>query len=352
LNQEVISFTALTRSICSVTEVSAALTKVLLPSPRASDALLLHTLLSTPLPSLKRRGFNTDRILKLKRAERLAEEALASTRAEEGRKMATLEAELRQMFPNASSGEVERALAGHESDHLAHAANALLEAEKTRPPPPVLHQPTAKASTGNTTSVASPAESEQSLATRVPPQAPVSMPKPPKGFFGSIRETIRRPEARSGASSQPTGVAQRPQQAATPTTTPTSQGDIRANVEKIVNASRGSRASSIVSEQKVSSVSEAAEGTLVEHPLESHILCPTDNRTVRRQITALSMAPRRTSSSCLIFRYRARRCNSLPNGACRTPGPSSRHTLARHRALHRSSFSRSAASSSWTRRPL
>lgn len=238
---------------------------MLLPSPRASDALLLYTLLSTPLPSLKRRGFNTDRILKLKRAERLAEEALASSRAEEERKMASLETELRQMFPNASTTEVRLALAGHESDHLAHAANTLLELEKTRPPPPsheVLNQPDG----GAPTAAAPLAEKERSLAKRSPAQAPVSTLKPPKGLFSSIRDTIRRPETRNGAvetgGSRLNGVPPRPQEATTspPTTTPTPQGDIRANVEKIVNASRGNRASSIVSEQKVTSVKEAAEG--------------------------------------------------------------------------------------------
>lgn len=256
----------LTHQHSPFTEVSAALTKVLLPSPRASDALLLHTLLSTPLPSLKRRGFNTDRILKLKRAERLAEEALASSQAEEERKMASLDIELRQMFPNASAGEVKRALAGHKSDHLAHAANILLEAEKTRPPPILTPESSTKPNEASTTS-APAAGIERSLATRPPPQAPMSTtPKPPKSLFNSIRDTIRRPEARNGSSEvsgpRPTAVQQRPKEATTTTqaTTPTPPGDIRANVEKIVNASRGNRASSIVSEQKVSSVKEAAEG--------------------------------------------------------------------------------------------
>lgn len=256
----------LTCSSLAHAEVASAVVKVLLASPRATDALLLHTLISTPLPSLKRRGFNTDRILKQKRAERLAEEALASGRAEEVRKTAALEKELQAMFPNASAAEVKRSLTGHQSDHIAHAANTLLELEKTRPPPLAPTPPTSKPTTtkpSDSLVPAAPVIPERRTLTQSPTAPPAAPPtKPQKGLFSSIRDTIRRPESRDGPLAPgglKMGDAQQ-QQNQPQETAITPQDSIKANVEKAVNASRGNRASSIISHQRLSNVKEAQEG--------------------------------------------------------------------------------------------
>ncbi|EKM56817.1 uncharacterized protein PHACADRAFT_141759 [Phanerochaete carnosa HHB-10118-sp] len=58
-------------------EVSTSLCRLLFEHPRASDALLFMTILSTDLKALKRRGYNVDRILQRQKAQRQAAEGLA-----------------------------------------------------------------------------------------------------------------------------------------------------------------------------------------------------------------------------------------------------------------------------------
>ncbi|WVR07080.1 hypothetical protein IAU60_004119 [Kwoniella sp. DSM 27419] len=56
-------------------DVASALCDILLKAPKADDALLLYSILSTPLTALKKRGFNVDRILNQKREEKLRMQA-------------------------------------------------------------------------------------------------------------------------------------------------------------------------------------------------------------------------------------------------------------------------------------
>ncbi|GLB37239.1 putative protein of unknown function (DUF3684) [Lyophyllum shimeji] len=53
-------------------EVATSLNRLLFDSPKANDALLFMTILSTDLKALKRRGYNVDRILRQQKAERQA----------------------------------------------------------------------------------------------------------------------------------------------------------------------------------------------------------------------------------------------------------------------------------------
>ncbi|KAI0313421.1 hypothetical protein OF83DRAFT_1175689 [Amylostereum chailletii] len=55
-------------------EVSTSLCRFIFESPKANDALLFMTILSTDLKALRRRGYNVDRILKQQQAEREAME--------------------------------------------------------------------------------------------------------------------------------------------------------------------------------------------------------------------------------------------------------------------------------------
>jgi hypothetical protein len=77
--------------------VSDALVKILIDSPRPADALLLNTILSTPLAALKRRGFNTERILASKRVERLKEEKAVKDKDEYEEKLASMVKELEEV---------------------------------------------------------------------------------------------------------------------------------------------------------------------------------------------------------------------------------------------------------------
>ncbi|TRM69687.1 hypothetical protein BD626DRAFT_474972 [Schizophyllum amplum] len=56
-------------------EVATSLNRILFESPKAHDALLFMTILSTDLKSLKRRGYNVDRILRQRKADHEAREA-------------------------------------------------------------------------------------------------------------------------------------------------------------------------------------------------------------------------------------------------------------------------------------
>ncbi|KAH9934863.1 uncharacterized protein B0H18DRAFT_1114703 [Fomitopsis serialis] len=55
-------------------EVSSSMCRVLFDMPKANDILLFMTILSTDLRSLKRRGYNVDRILRQQQAQRAAQE--------------------------------------------------------------------------------------------------------------------------------------------------------------------------------------------------------------------------------------------------------------------------------------
>ncbi|KAF8894925.1 hypothetical protein CPB84DRAFT_1816083 [Gymnopilus junonius] len=66
-------------------EVATSLNRLLFESPKANDALLFMTILSTDLRSLKRRGYNVDRILRQQRDARLAAESARVTKEQESR---------------------------------------------------------------------------------------------------------------------------------------------------------------------------------------------------------------------------------------------------------------------------
>ncbi|PPQ89567.1 hypothetical protein CVT25_012239 [Psilocybe cyanescens] len=67
-------------------EVATSLNRLLFDSPKTNDALLFMTILSTDLRSLKRRGYNVDRILRQQKDARLAAE---SDRMAKEKEMAT-----------------------------------------------------------------------------------------------------------------------------------------------------------------------------------------------------------------------------------------------------------------------
>ncbi|KAL5520611.1 hypothetical protein ACEPAF_2612 [Sanghuangporus sanghuang] len=68
-------------------EVAISLCRVLFDVPKANDALLFMTILSTDLRALRRRGYNVDRILKKQRAEREAAEQARREQAKEMEKL-------------------------------------------------------------------------------------------------------------------------------------------------------------------------------------------------------------------------------------------------------------------------
>ncbi|KAI0701855.1 hypothetical protein BC835DRAFT_1435271 [Cytidiella melzeri] len=76
-------------------EVSTSMCRLLFASPKASDALLFMTILSTDLKALRRRGYNVDRILQKQREE----ERVAKDAARERAKQTALVSQTTPMVP-------------------------------------------------------------------------------------------------------------------------------------------------------------------------------------------------------------------------------------------------------------
>lgn len=66
-------------------DIASALCRVLLKKHKTEDILTLDAILSTPLPLLKRRGFNVDRLLNQQHEERLRLRAEAQAQAQKDR---------------------------------------------------------------------------------------------------------------------------------------------------------------------------------------------------------------------------------------------------------------------------
>ncbi|KAK0195282.1 hypothetical protein F5146DRAFT_1100835 [Armillaria mellea] len=81
-NNKIILFLAGKAQVDMYYEVATSLNRLLFESPKANDALLFMTILSTPLRELKRRGYNVDRILRQQQMERQATQEAAKARAE------------------------------------------------------------------------------------------------------------------------------------------------------------------------------------------------------------------------------------------------------------------------------
>ncbi|KAK0455114.1 hypothetical protein EV421DRAFT_1887456 [Armillaria borealis] len=88
-NNRIVLFLAGNAQVDMYYEVATSLNRLLFESPKANDALLFMTILSTPLRELKRRGYNGayqlrafDRILRQQQAERQATQEAAKARAE------------------------------------------------------------------------------------------------------------------------------------------------------------------------------------------------------------------------------------------------------------------------------
>ncbi|PBK91347.1 hypothetical protein ARMGADRAFT_1013798 [Armillaria gallica] len=81
-NNRIVLFLAGNAQVDMYYEVATSLNRLLFESPKANDALLFMTILSTPLRELKRRGYNVDRILRQQQAERQATQEAAKARAE------------------------------------------------------------------------------------------------------------------------------------------------------------------------------------------------------------------------------------------------------------------------------
>ncbi|WVW83952.1 hypothetical protein I302_105975 [Kwoniella bestiolae CBS 10118] len=107
-------------------DIASALCDILLKSPKADDALLLYSILSTPLMALKKRGFNVDRILNQQKEERLR---IQAERKRDNEKAAA-EASTALTISN-SPGSLSRPLSGELGDNSSiTSSTTAIESEK------------------------------------------------------------------------------------------------------------------------------------------------------------------------------------------------------------------------------
>ncbi|GAA6047852.1 hypothetical protein JCM3770_004674 [Rhodotorula araucariae] len=244
-------------------EVAVNLCKNLLNKMRSNDALLLFTILQTTLKNLKRRGFNVDRIMNARKAEREA----ADQRMREERLQAQLKAqsalspeklsaavrELSSMFPDADPDFLRTLLQTQAAPHLENAANQLLSTSQ---------YPKRR-------SAALPPPSSQQAVSAAAQQQPSS-----GGFLSGLRRQLKGETARSPPplppppsltppveAPRPSAVAQRPPgmspQPHRPEAMPTSTDAIRANLTRAIQAARPESASNVSNAVQKTEVKES-----------------------------------------------------------------------------------------------
>ncbi|BGP12853.1 hypothetical protein JCM10213_005226 [Rhodosporidiobolus nylandii] len=251
-------------------EVAVSLCKLLLSKVRPNDALLLLTILQTTLKNLKRRGFQVDRLINARKAEREA----AEQRMREERLQAQLKAaqalspekldayvqELSRMFPDADPAFLRTLLETQEPPQLDNAANQLLSTphypkRREKQPPGALPP------------------SPQAVGGHAQHQPSFSSGGSSGGLFSSLRKQFGRGETRTPSPLPPppslTSPPNAPQPDAPqrppgmtpgmhrPGSVPTSTDAIRANLTRAIQASRPETASNVSNAVEKTQVKES-----------------------------------------------------------------------------------------------
>ncbi|GAA5919060.1 hypothetical protein JCM1841_003725 [Sporobolomyces salmonicolor] len=252
-------------------EVAMSLCKLLLSKLRPNDALLLLTILQTTLRNLKRRGFNVDRILNARKAEkeaadqRMREERLQAqlkvAEALSPEKLAAYTQELSNMFPDADPDFLRTLLQTQDAPQLENAANQLLASP---------HYPKRRDSKGSSgASLPSGPFQQQSVASPAQHQPP-TISFSSGGLFSNFRKQFARPEPRPSSPlppppsltppaptvppERPAGMVPGPSR---PATTPTSTDAIRANLTRAIQAARPETASNVSNAVQKTAVQES-----------------------------------------------------------------------------------------------
>ncbi|GAA5908053.1 uncharacterized protein JCM6883_004102 [Sporobolomyces salmoneus] len=253
-------------------EVSLGLCKNLLRKLRPNDALLLLTILQTTLKNLKRRGFNVDRILSARKAEkeaadqRLREERLRNQlKAVEAESPSRIEEEVQQlseMFPDADPAFLRTLLETQPPPALENAAKQLLASPQypkrrdsssgdNLTPDHQLSTSTSRQSTpgsqglgpGGGGGLFSKIRKQFTGETRPTPiQSSSPSPAPPPGLS---RDPSTTPE-------RPTGMVP-----GRPGATPTPTAAVRANLTRAIQAARPETATSVDNSVEKTEVKES-----------------------------------------------------------------------------------------------
>ncbi|GAA5977366.1 hypothetical protein JCM5350_002442 [Sporobolomyces pararoseus] len=250
-------------------EVALGICKITLNKLRPNDALLLLTILQTTLKNLKRRGFNVDRILTARKAEREA----ADQRLREERLQAQLKAtenpsrlehdvqRLSEMFPDADPAFLRTLLETQPPPAVENATQQLLASPqypKRKDPPPMNgafpEQAISAAAQRQSTSV-SQGSSGGGLFSKLRKQftgetkpisssQPVSAPTPPSLSRDTSSSTLDRPSGMTPSGGKPGA-------------TPTPTAAVRANLTRAIQAARPETATSVDNSVEKTEVKES-----------------------------------------------------------------------------------------------
>ncbi|GAA5899994.1 hypothetical protein JCM6882_007020 [Rhodosporidiobolus microsporus] len=247
-------------------EVAMGLCKLLLSKLRPNDALLLLTILQTTLKNLKRRGFQVDRLINARKAEREAAEQrmreerlqaqLKAAQALSPEKLDAYTQEFSTMFPDADPAFLRDLLATQDPPQLENAVNQMLKA-------PVYPTRREKQPLGGGGGAPAPSDAGQAVSAQGLQQpGSSSAGGGGGGLFSSWRRQFSKGETRAPSplppppsltppvdKPSPAGVMQRPPGMTPgphrPASTPTSPDAIRANLTRAVQASRPETASNV-----------------------------------------------------------------------------------------------------------
>lgn len=244
-------------------EVALALSKAMLAKQPLQEVLLFMTVLSSPLKSLKRKGFHVDKIL----AQQRSSQASASAPLVKSEpSWDSWHKQMLQMFPDAQPAYVDQLLRSFQDAHLQRASEAMLAQgypKVSKPveadvPPPRGRPEKPSASLG-----AVPAKPDTLAGPSTPaqpeaPAAPVAPPGPAPPLAGPMSGTaslggslLQQWKARfTGKPTNPTRIASDDSYVA-PTT------DIQRHVQRAIQASRPD-ASPVIQSQSSQQVREAA----------------------------------------------------------------------------------------------
>lgn len=220
-------------------EIALALAKALLARQPLQEVLLFMTLLSSPLKSLKRKGFHVDKILAQQRTQQAAAPAPL---VESEPAWDSWRSQLLDMFPDAQPAHVDRLLRSFDDAHLQRASEAML----SQGYPKVVKKPQVPVLPPNENKSEKAAQPERSMEVTRPKEP---MPAPPTGSFlhqWKARFTGRTPTAPPPTAPPPT----QPDDRVAP------PAEIQRQVQRAIQASRPDASSVIQSQSQ--QVHEAA----------------------------------------------------------------------------------------------
>ncbi|KAL5514880.1 hypothetical protein ACEPAG_2196 [Sanghuangporus baumii] len=227
-------------------EVAISLCRVLFDVPKANDALLFMTILSTDLRALRRRGYNVDRILKKQRAER---EVAEQARREQVKEMEKLVSDIAPSPPQHPAPNIASSTTEPTDGGLPHVYKEIGPA----PPPKDLEDRNHRPTSGFLNQY-------QNIRRRFGlPNKEDSVDTPENNRVSEVSSRSTSPPGRSRSPPIPgdfpgnAGVRQQPQSTVTPLS------NIESNIEQAIAACREERGNVLQNRETMQTVKETLD---------------------------------------------------------------------------------------------